>query len=343
MTTASKKIDISDSYDEIYEYAYANGWTDGLPIVPPTEERVRRAIDYVGRDGSEVIAEIPPAMGDATIEKIAINAVMAGCRPEYMPVLIAAVEAMVEPKFSLYGVQNTTNPVAPLLVINGPIRKKLDINCGAGILGPCWRSNATIGRAVRLILLNLGGATPGSVDKATHGMPGKYTFCFGENEEASPWEPLHVTRGFPAETSAVTLIAPAGTTNVNAANRDPREIIQLIANTLAQWGSNSMVYGMGESLVIMNTGHAEVLSRAGYSKADVQKALWQDAGVVASLIPYKSRSRPPMERPDGIARAALRPEDIIIVVAGAPEPLHAVVLHPFGSSTAVTKEITEVG
>ncbi|MBI2910437.1 MAG: hypothetical protein HYX92_22560 [Chloroflexi bacterium] len=341
MTTTSKRIDISDDYDAIYEYAYANGWTDGLPIVPPTEERVGRMIGYVGREGSEVIAEIPPAMGDATIEKIAVNAVMAGCRPEYMPVLIATVEAMVEPKFSLYGLQDTTNPVAPLVIVNGPIRRKLDINCGAGLLGPCWRSNATIGRAVRLMLLNIGGATPGSVDKATHGMPGKYTFCCGENEEDSPWEPLHVSRGLPAGSSAVTLIAPSGTINVNAANRDPKEIVLLIAQTLAQWGSNSMVYGMGEPLVILNTGHAVVLAAAGYSKADVQMALWQDSGVVASIIPYKSRSRPALERPDGIARAALRPEDILIMVGGAPEPLHAVVLHPFGSSTAVTKQIAD--
>lgn len=343
MTLASRRIDISDSVEAVYDYAYKNGWTDGLPIIPPTPERVERMLSYVGRRGDEVIAEMPPAMGDATVEKIAINAVMAGCLPEYMPVLVAAVEAMAEPKFKLYGIQNTTNPVAPLLVINGPIRKRLDINCGAGALGPCWRANATIGRAIRLILLNIGGATPGSVDKATHGMPGKYTFCMGENEEDSPWEPLHVERGFSPETSTVTVIAPSGTTNVNAANRDPKEIILLIANTLSQWGSNSMIYGDGEPLVIMNTGHAEVLSRAGYSKADVKRSLWQDSGVVASILPYKFRSRPPLVRPDGIARPAYRPEDILIVVAGAPEPLHAVVLHPFGSSLAVTKPIKDGG
>ncbi|MFH1486608.1 MAG: hypothetical protein ABIH46_11100 [Chloroflexota bacterium] len=343
MAMRSHRIDISGSAEAVYDYAYRHGWTDGLPIIPPTPESVGRMIDYVGRRGDEIIAEVPPAMGDATVEKIAINAVMAGCLPEYMPVLIAAVEAMVEPEYQLYGVQTTTNPVAPLLMLNGPIRHKLDINSEIGCLGPCWRSNSTIGRAVRLILLNIGGATPGSVDKATHGMPGKYVLCFGENEEASPWNPFHADRGFSRETSTVTVVAPSGTVNVNAANRDPKEIVLIIANTLGQWGSNSVIYGHGEPVVIMNPGHAAVLADAGYSKADLQRSLWQDSGVLASMLPYKSRSRPPVEHPDGIARAAARPEDILIVVAGAPEPLHAVVLHPFGASVAVTKAVVNGG
>src|SRR5690242_4300099 len=189
------------------ESLFARGVTDGLPGVPPTPARVAAALAAVGRAADEVIAEVPPRFGRATVQKIAINAVIAGCRPEYVPVVIAAVEAMCDERFCLLGVSGTTDAVAPFVIVNGPIRVALQINSGAGVFGPGWRANATIGRAVRLCWVNIGGAAPGVISMSTFGGPGRYTYCIGENEEASPWEPLHVEHGYGAGESTVAVMA----------------------------------------------------------------------------------------------------------------------------------------
>jgi hypothetical protein len=194
----SNRIAVSDSLEEISELYYERGWTDGLPIVPPTEDRVARMLSGTIRNAQEVVGEVPPGQGEGTVEKIAINAVMVGCTPDAMPVILAALEAMLEEPFNLYGIQATTHPVAPLLIVNGPIRNKIGINSGYNVFGQGTRANATIGRAIRLILVNLGGGIPGKLDRSTQGQPSKYSFCIAENEEASPWAPLHVERGFDA-------------------------------------------------------------------------------------------------------------------------------------------------
>src|SRR5919201_3164813 len=189
------------------EALFDKGVTDGLPVVPPTRERVDRAIEASGRAANEVVALVPPNYGRATVEKIAVNAVMAGCRPEYLRVVLAAVEAVCDEAFDLHGVSATTNAPAPLLIINGPVRKALDVNCGAGVFGPGWRANATIGRAVRLVCVNVGGAVPGVVSMSTLAHPGRYTYCIGENEEASTRESLAVEHGFAADESTVAVLA----------------------------------------------------------------------------------------------------------------------------------------
>src|SRR2546421_9362531 len=186
---------------------FDKGLADGLPVVPPTRERVDRAIEASGRAADEVVALVPPNYGRATVEKIAVNAVMAGCRPEYLPVVLAAVEAICDEAFDLHGVSATTNAPAPLIVVNGPIRRALDINCGAGLFGPGWRANATIGRALRLVCVNVGGARPGVVSMSTFAHPGRYTYCIGENEEASPWDSLAVEHGFAPSVDTVALLA----------------------------------------------------------------------------------------------------------------------------------------
>ncbi|MBI2906816.1 MAG: hypothetical protein HYX92_04060 [Chloroflexi bacterium] len=214
MSLTSKRVPVEDSADAINQLYYDKGWTDGLPIVCPTEERVLRMLRYSDRQPGDVAAEVAPLYGEATVEKIAINAVMAGCLPQYLPVVVAAVEAVAVEEFNLYGIQGTTNPVTPALIVNGPIAKELNINAGPNLLGQGNRANATIGRAIRLIMLNIGGGAPDTVDKATHGQPGKYTFCFAENEGESPWEPLHVERGYAQEVSTVTVAGVTGTTNV---------------------------------------------------------------------------------------------------------------------------------
>ena len=337
----STPVTVEDSLEGINEAFYEKGWTDGLPIVPPTEGRIRRIADYVRRDPSEVVALVPPAGGEATIEKIAINAVMAGCLPEYMPVLVAAVEAMAEPRFNLNGIQATTNPVAPLTIINGPIRKELDINCGSNALGQGWRANATIGRAVRLVLVNIGGGLPGAVDKATLGMPGKYTFCLGENEEESPWEPLHVERGLSRETSAVTVVGASGTSNVAASYLNARVLLSCIASAMAFLGSNNWPYG-GEPLVIFCPSHAAILAKEGYTKEKIKLALYERTlRPVSDFEPeYLDKLlRRGKKVVDGRVPLVFRPEDIMVVVAGGPGGIHSTVLATFGETWAVTRPV----
>src|SRR5512132_1369694 len=200
-------MSLADVDADAIEALYARGVTDGLPVVPPTRARVARAVAAAGRAADDLVAVVPPNYGRATVEKIAISAVMAGCRPEYLPVVVAAVEAVCDEAFDLHGVSATTNAPAPLIVINGPVRKTLDVNCGAGVFGSGWRANATIGRALRLVCVNVGGARPGVVSMSTLAHPGRYTYCIGEAEEDNPWEPLHVEHGFAPEDSTVAVLA----------------------------------------------------------------------------------------------------------------------------------------
>lgn len=340
----SPRVEVADSLEAVYQEVCQRGWGDGLPVVPPTEDRVERMLEYVGRPPGEVVATLSPGEGEATVEKIAINAVMAGCLPEYLPVVIAAVEALAEPPFNLHSVQTTTNPVGPLLIINGPIRKKLDINGGRGCLGPGWRANATIGRAIRLILINIGAAAPAVVDKAIHGMPGKFTFCCGEDEEASPYEPLHVERGFRREESTVTVTGVQGTSNVlTIGTAQGADFLRLAANALAYVGNNNMVLGAGEPLFILTSGHAAVLAQQGFSKADCKRYLWERARAPEAEL---SMIKAPNIRPrviDGKIVPCRSPEDIMIIVAGGQETYHLVVCPTFGDTRAVTKPIRSPG
>ncbi|PYO29982.1 MAG: thiol-disulfide oxidoreductase, partial [Candidatus Rokuibacteriota bacterium] len=188
--------------DDIEDW-FERGVTDGLPVVPPTRERVERMLSVMSRPRDMLVAEVPPNYGRATVEKLAVNAVMAGCHREYFPVVLAVVEAACDPAFNLHGQSGTTNAASPLIIVNGPARRRLHINCGAGVFGPGSRANATIGRALRLVMINLGGTRAGEISMSTFGHPGRYTYCIGEHEEVSPWEPLHVERGHRREESTV--------------------------------------------------------------------------------------------------------------------------------------------
>jgi len=190
-----------------FEIWFDKGVTDGLPVVPPTRERVERMLAGTGRARDELLGEMPPNYGRLTVEKTAINAVLAGCRPEYLPVVVAAAECACDPAFNLHGVATSTHFAAPLIVVNGPIRGRIGLNGAFGVFGPGYRANATIGRALRLLMINVGGARPGEISMSTFGHPGRYTYCIAENEEASPWPPFHAGRGFSAGASAVTLFA----------------------------------------------------------------------------------------------------------------------------------------
>src|SRR5512145_1325420 len=268
------------------ETFYARGLTDGLPVVPPTPTRVRRAVAGAGRSADELIALVPPNYGRATVERIAVNAVMAGCRPEYLPVVIAAVEAVCDEAFDLHGVSATTNAPAPLVIVNGPVRRALDINCGAGVFGPGWRANATIGRALRLVCVNVGGATPGEVSMSTLAHPGRYTYCIGEREEASPWPSLAVEHGFrPTDDTVAMLAADAPLTVYDQRSRTAPDLLATIAASLAVLEHHKMTH-WGDTLVVLCPAHAAVVAGDGWSKADAQRFLFDRLHKpVSALVP----------------------------------------------------------
>lgn len=304
----SAQLKIGENEDRI-EACYENGWTDGLPVVPPTPERVERMLSGTQRDPDELIAAVPPKWGRATVEKVAINAVMAGCKPAYLPLILTAVEAMTNEQFNLHGVQVTTSHVGPMLIVNGPIRQRLEINDGFNLFGQGWRANATIGRALRLICTNIGGALPGELDRAAFGHAGKYTCCIAEKEEASPWDAMHVDRGFRANDSTVTVFAAAGPQTVNDHGSNTAEgILNTIAQNIAAPGNSS-----GETLLVIGVEHAKTISEDGFSKADVRR-------YIADTTQQYSE------------------EDLLFMVAGGPAGRWTIVVPGWGSpsSRAIT-------
>ncbi len=331
--------------DELNRLFVGRRWSDGLPIVPPTAERVARMLAHTDRAPDEIVATIPPAFGAATVEHIAINAVMAGCYPEYLPVLIAAAEAMAMPRLNLQSMQATTNPAAVWLIVNGPLALQLQINGGGNCLGPGAWANAPLGRAVRLIQQNIGGALPGDMDKSTQGQPGKYTFCCAENEAANPWEPLHVERGYARDASTVTAVGVLGTWNMNTHAKDSGDLLRVIADTMTFPTSSDYIYG-GEPWVILAPEHAHILKRDGLSKLDVKRRLWEQSKLVASRSSAKDLERIQAGRraelgeigPDTLLPISVRPEDIGILVAGG-NGTHSVYLPASGHAHSVTREI----
>jgi hypothetical protein len=304
---------------------------DGLPVVPATQEAVARFVAASGLDASHVVGDLPPTWGEATIEKIAVNAVMAGCRPEYMPVLVTAIEAMLEQPFNLYGLQATTHPAAPLVLVSGPRAGELGVNAGVGAFGPGFRANASIGRAVRLILINLGGARPGIGDQATQGQPAKYAFCVAENDAESPWEPLRVARGAAADDTVVIVAALENPQNINDhGSYTAEQVLTTIAGSMTSAGSNSNYLGVSDLFVFLCPEHAEVIAARGFSRRDVQEYLFEKARVRVETIGegqrahlrHRHRINPRYEEL-GLAdtnRAEwpvmTRPEDLNIVVVG---------------------------
>ncbi len=323
-----------------------NGWTDGLPIVPPTPDLVRRMLgDY---DPQAFIGYVPPKYGGATIEKLAINAVMAGCKPAYLPVVIAGVKAMLTEKFNLHGVQSTTHMSTPTFVVNGPIARELQINSKAGCLGSGFRANATIGRALRLIMMNLGGGIPGETDKATFGHPGKYAYLWAENGEESPWEPFHVERGFRPEESTITAYSCEPPHNINNhAERDPFQILYGVAGAMKGTGHNNF-YVMGDTMVVLCPEHAASIAESGWKKADVKYYLWEKARQPLRELKYNGMYGAEYKKnfwPRWVDRAdeetlapiVRTPDDVLVFVAGG-QGRHSVFIPGWGTR-AVTQKI----
>ncbi|MCE2526035.1 MAG: thioredoxin family protein [Actinomycetia bacterium] len=270
---ASRRIELGSSEDPI-EAAFARGWTDGLPVTPPTEERVTQMLEATPLPPEHVLCILPPDLAECTVEKVAINAVMAGCLPEYLPVVLAAVEAAAGGQFNIHGISATTYFTGPVLVVNGPVRRRIGMNSGINALGQGNRANMTIGRALNLVVRNVGGARPGGVDRAALGSPGKLSFCFPEDEEGSPWEPLSVERGFSPEDSTVTLFAGHGPIEiVDQRSRTPESLAKTFALQLRMLG-HPKIAGLSDAIVVVSPEHARIFREAAWSKARLRREIF---------------------------------------------------------------------
>jgi len=349
---------VIDDYEQAIEVFYERGWTDGLPVVLPTRRLVDEMVARCGRDRHESLGPIPPKGGQATIEKLAVNAVMGGCRPEHFPIVLAAFEALLAPEHNLNGVSQTTHMCVSLAIVNGPISRQLNFNSRDGVFGNGYRSNGAVGRAVRLAIWNLGGATPWGTDKATLSHPGEYAFCIAEEEEDNPWEPLHVERGCPPGSDAVTVFACEGPQSVEC-DGTPPEMLHALADQMSALGNNNMQFG-GQTLVILNPLNAEDFAKAGWSKQDIRHYLWENARRRLSDVRacsgasermrqaqqevgrYLARHR--VDNPTTRVPATSKPEDIHIVVAGG-RSYFAAILPGWGffGGFAVTAQIKRPG
>lgn len=340
-------VECDDDPEAVFDLLCEKGWTDGLPVIPPTPERVERMLACCDRDLDQPVARIPPRYGAASPIRVAANAVMAGCRPEHFPLVLLALEAMAEEPYNLYGTQATTHPCTPLLIFNGPIARELGINCGHNVMGNYFRPNAVIGRAVRLALVNIGAAIPGIGDMATHGTPAKFTYCIAENEAQSPWEPLHVELGFPKEATTVTVVAGEGPHNINDhESLTPEGILTMAAGTMAQTGSNNAYY-RGQPVLAFGPEHAATVASGGMTKREVKQWLYEHA-----TIPLSKFSKEGIERrfrrkqADEFANAPLdapvhmwkTPDDLIVIVTGGAGK-HSAYVPTFGNTRAVTRAL----
>ena len=337
-----------DDLLDFQAFLMERGWGDGLPAIPATPERVAAMLAGTRRPAADPVAVLPPRLGRATVERVAVNAVLAGALPEHLPVILAAVEAVSQPAFNLQAIQTTTHPCSPLVIVNCPLATRLGINGGGNALGQGHRANAVIGRALRLVLQNVGGARPGHEDRATQGHPGKYSYCVAENETASPWEPLSVERGFARETSTVTVCGSEAPHNINDhGSSTPEGILTTVVGSVATVGINNIYLG-GEPLVILGPEHAATVAGGGWSKARFKQALWERAQVPLSrfdasnierfavIHPAGFKDRPP----ETLAPIAREWSDIMIVVAGGAGK-HSVFVPTFGATRSVTLRIEE--
>lgn len=341
---ASREVEIGDSEDPI-EACHERGWSDGLPVVPPTPERVYRMLQGTSRKPDEVLGLMPPDLVPCTVEKVAINAVMAGCKPEYMPVVLAAVEAALIDEFGMHGLLCTTMFAGPLVLVNGPAARHIGMNSGVNCLGQGNRANASIGRALQLVVRNVGGGRPGEIDRATMGTPGKYTFCFAEAED-SEWDSLAQERGFAADQSVVTLFAAEGVQAiVDQKSRTPESLARSFALSLRSVDHYKLVMH-GDAMLVISPEHCRVFTDAGWSKARLHEELAK-----LLTLPGKDLVIGAQDITEGMpvnfAGADLpkfRPGGLLIVRAGGPAGLFSAVIAGWAASgptgsTPVSKEV----
>ena len=337
----ARRITFGGDEDE-HEALFERGWTDGLPVIPPTPERVLRMLAATPRPSDEVIAQIPPNLADCTVEKAAINAVMAGCKPEYFAVVLAAIEAACLEDFGLHGLLATTLSPGPVLIVNGPIAGHIAMNAGINALGQGNRANATIGRALQLVVRNVGGGRPGEVDRACLGSPAKISFCFAENEADSPWESLAVERGFAPEASTVTLFGgEAPRVIVDQLSREPESLAASFAACLRTVSHPKLPMAF-DAILVVSPEHARVFSDAGWSKTRLRQELLgrlmlpgeeivRGAGGVAEGVPEAMRQQ---------TLPKFRPEGLLIVHAGGPAGLFSAIIGGWVNGDIGTNPVT---
>jgi len=337
----SRRIELADREDE-FEALFERGVTDGLPVVPPTEERVLAMLEGTSREASDVVAIAPPDLVELTVEKVAVNAVMAGCKPEYLPVVLAALEAACTDEFNMHGVLATTMPVGPVIIVNGPITRAIGMNSGGNALGQGNRANLTIGRAVQLTIRNVGGGRPGGVDRATHGNPGKLSFCFAEDESSSPFTPLHVSRGFAADESTVTLFAGEGPRCVvDQLARDPEALATSLAACLRTVHHPKLVIGF-DAILVLGPEHARVFADAGWDRDRVIAALHDRL-----LIPMDQLARGADGMAEGVpphinapALPKFRPDGVLLVHAGGGAGLFSAIIAGWANGALGSQPVT---
>jgi hypothetical protein len=319
----------------------SRGWGDGLPIVAPTTERVERMLAVAGADPDALLGVVPPRDGAATVRTVAISAVMAGCPPELLPVVAAAVAALTRPEVNLRGVQSTTHPVAPLVIVHGEIVDGGGFNAGTGTFGPGTRANATVGRAVRLVLLHVGGARPGAGDAATQGQPSKYTYCIAERADVSPWTAYHRSRGIDAA-SAITVACGENPHNVHdMESTEPVRLLTKAASVMATLGSNNACISQGEFFVVLCPEHAATIASHGWGRRDVQSFLYERArlprGVLreafetVAWVPWLAA----IEDDSALLPMTDDPDNIRVLVAGGAGK-HSCVIPSWGMTKSVT-------
>jgi hypothetical protein len=310
-TLKSRRVELAALEDEV-EALFERGWSDGLPLVPPSERRVLAMLEGTSRRADEVVAVVPPDLVPCTVEKVAINAVMAGCKPEYLPVVLTAVEAACTEEFNIHGLLATTMPAGPVLVVNGPIRRAIGMNSGGNVFGQGNRANSTIGRALQLVVRNVGGGRPGEVDRATHGNPGKVSFCFAEDEEGSPWTPLSLDLGAPAGVSALTLFPGEGPRCiVDQLSREPDSLARSFAACLRTLHHPKLLLAF-DCILAVGPEHARVFAEAGWDKKRLLERLHEllripgsefvrgADGIAEGLPEHLKDATLPKFRPDGI-------------------------------------------
>jgi len=340
----ARRVDLADLEDDI-EAMFDRGWSDGLPVVPPTETRVLRMLQGTTRAPDEIVAVVPPDLVECTVEKVAINAVLAGCLPEYLPVVLTAVEAACTDEFNMHGLLATTMPVGPVMIVNGPVRQRIGMNAGVNVLGQGNRANSTIGRALQLTVRNVGGGRPGGVDRATQGNPGKLSFCFPEDEEGSPFEPLHVERGFAPDASTITLFPGEGPRGlVDQLSRDPESLARSFAACLrtVQHPKLPMVF---DAILIIGPEHGRVFKEAGWTKAQLKERLHELTLLDGAEI-IRGAHGIAEGVPEGFKDVQLpkfRPDGLLIVHAGGGAGLFSTIIGGWANgetgSQPTTREI----
>jgi hypothetical protein len=341
MTMTAKRHRVADVGDAM-EFCFQQGWTDGLPVVPPTEERVRAMLEAARLEPKREIGYVAHRAVSITAEKVAINAVMAGCKPEYLPVVVAAVEGIADPAWSYHGPGTSTGGAAVLMIVNGPIARELDINAGDNLFGPGWRANLTIGRAVRLVMRNVCGSMPGLLDRGTLGHPGKLSYVIAENEAESPWTPLHVERGFRPEQSAVTVVAAdAPHQFYNQLSSTAEGVLTTLADDMRISGN---VMGQATYTVVLAGEHMRTIAKDGWTKKEIRAFVFEHTRNTHAHLKRTGRMSGAIQAGDETALRSLviSPEHILVVAAGGRAGAFSCYIPGWGSarnSEAVTKEV----